>query len=439
LARDNRSRPVEGGAVTELHDRGGRDPFGGRPAGDAADAVVSAERDALIGAAAAVLGERDASLLDLHLRHGLSPAEIAEELGVAANTAHQQLFRLRDRLGSAIGCLLLWHRGTPECAELAALVDGRVEFDAETARLVERHQRSCSDCSDRRAAMTSPVELFSALPIVTVPVAVKLDILSAIQAAGVPLGEPPATLTLAATQSDQPSSGGPPVVAVTADGVPAGGDERSGRRRAGWLLVAAAVLVALVGTALVVGADDGPVAAPGPPADAPAATGTPRSGDPGADDLAGSGTEPATTPPAAPTTAAPPPATAPPVTVPPPVVPPAVATTAPRPQATSPPPPPPTAPPPPSPTAPSTTAPAPPPRIVSFSVAGAPGTLICPAGTPRRFTWSTTLATSVTLTIAGSTRVVPASGSLDTCGSAGATATLVATSPGGSVQRSLTL
>jgi hypothetical protein len=65
--------------------------------------------------------------------------------------------------------------------------------------------------------------------------------------------------------------------------------------------------------------------------------------------------------------------------------------------------------------------------------------LICPAGTPRRFTWSTTLATSVTLTIAGSTRVVPASGSLDTCGSAGATATLVATSPGGSVQRSLTL
>ena len=49
------------------------------------------------------LGPRDASLVDLQMRHGLTPAEIADELGVTPNAAHQQLFRMRERLGNAVG------------------------------------------------------------------------------------------------------------------------------------------------------------------------------------------------------------------------------------------------------------------------------------------------------------------------------------------------
>ena len=64
---------------------------------DPAQAMEDAELAALVWDAADALGDRDASLLDLHLRHGLSPAEIAEELGVKANAAHQSLHRMRDR------------------------------------------------------------------------------------------------------------------------------------------------------------------------------------------------------------------------------------------------------------------------------------------------------------------------------------------------------
>jgi RNA polymerase sigma factor (sigma-70 family) len=196
LARENRSRPMDGAVVTDLHDRGGHDPFAGRRgAGDTSDVVADLERDDLIDAAAVALGERDASLLDLHLRHGLTPAEIADELGVTPNAAHQQLFRMRARLGSTIGSLVLWRSGRPQCPTLAQLVPAGERFDAATARIVERHQRTCTECTDRRALLTSPTELFAALPIAVLPLGAKLDIFAAVRSAGVPLGEPPAGLT----------------------------------------------------------------------------------------------------------------------------------------------------------------------------------------------------------------------------------------------------
>ena len=66
-------------------------------------------------AATAALGERDASLADLLLRHQLSPAEIADEMGVEPNNAHQLLFRLRTKLGDAVANYLVWRNGRP-CA-----------------------------------------------------------------------------------------------------------------------------------------------------------------------------------------------------------------------------------------------------------------------------------------------------------------------------------
>jgi RNA polymerase sigma factor (sigma-70 family) len=72
------------------------------PGTDPATAAEDGSRDELVWAAAAALGERDASVLDLHLRHGLAPGEIAEALDVAPNHAHQLLFRLKERLATAI-------------------------------------------------------------------------------------------------------------------------------------------------------------------------------------------------------------------------------------------------------------------------------------------------------------------------------------------------
>jgi len=60
----------------------------------AADALAGTGAD-IVWAASAALGERDASILDLHLRHGMAASELAEALGVTPNNAHQLLFRLR--------------------------------------------------------------------------------------------------------------------------------------------------------------------------------------------------------------------------------------------------------------------------------------------------------------------------------------------------------
>ena len=42
-------------------------------------AAASSEQEVMVWAAAAALGDRDASVLDLHIRHGLSSAEIAKD------------------------------------------------------------------------------------------------------------------------------------------------------------------------------------------------------------------------------------------------------------------------------------------------------------------------------------------------------------------------
>src|SRR5262245_29855744 len=115
LERDRRSLPAGDDTVLAVLDRRVEH-------GDIAADVADQERDQLIWAAAAALGERDASLLDLHLRHDLGAADIADELGVVPNTAHQQLFRLRGRLASAIRAWVLWRDGQQRCPALASVL-----------------------------------------------------------------------------------------------------------------------------------------------------------------------------------------------------------------------------------------------------------------------------------------------------------------------------
>lgn len=67
--------------------------------------------------------ERDAELLDLTLRHGLTPAEVGEVVGMNRNAANQAVHRVRGRLKAAIEARVLWRSGEPVCAGLAAALD----------------------------------------------------------------------------------------------------------------------------------------------------------------------------------------------------------------------------------------------------------------------------------------------------------------------------
>ncbi len=187
LKKENRSQPMEAEVMTGIHDRQERDDLLGsnRPTDTAAISEIRDRQD-LLWSVTSVLGERDASLLDLALRHQLSTAEIAHELGVEVNNAHQLLFRLRNKLGDAVANFLVWRDGKPRCTELQTLV-ADLDFDASTNRKVNKHTKSCEICSTERAAVVDPQKLFGAIPIAIAPLALRTKTAAALSAAGVPV------------------------------------------------------------------------------------------------------------------------------------------------------------------------------------------------------------------------------------------------------------
>ena len=148
------------------------------------------EVQSLVWGAAEALGERDLTALDLHLRHGLEPAEIGEVLGINRNAANQLVHRMRGRLSTAVGCRVLWDAGRPRCATLRRQLahEGVAAFDARAVRLTDRHAGSCDACTRRRELRLDPTKLFAAMPIPVVGLAIKQQAAAALAGAGVPMG-----------------------------------------------------------------------------------------------------------------------------------------------------------------------------------------------------------------------------------------------------------
>jgi RNA polymerase sigma factor (sigma-70 family) len=234
LERERRSTPAGGPADPVMAALPGGDP-------DPAAAVEDHSRDELVWAAAAALGERDASVLDLHLRHGLTPAEIAEALDVAPNHAHQLLFRLKERLAAAIRSWVLWRHGVPRCADLRAALAGAgiAAFGPDAMRTIGRHAGDCEACTADRDEVLAPERLFAVVPIALAPPLLKARAAAALEAGGVPMA------------GSEHVQGGP-----------------AGRRRRPWRGLAAAGVAAVVVVALVVAlagrAGDGELATTAP-------------------------------------------------------------------------------------------------------------------------------------------------------------------------------
>lgn len=193
LARDRRSVAVGDETTLALADAA-------RPGPDVADTVTRREQHDLVWAAAAALGERDASVLDLHLRHGLEPGEIAEALGINANNAHQVLFRLRARLGGAVQAWVLWNDGEPRCDELATILatSGVVAFGPDAVRVIGRHADGCPVCEDQRAAALAPEAMFAAVPGLVAPATLRDRVRDGLAAEGVPVKPPRSRVALGA-------------------------------------------------------------------------------------------------------------------------------------------------------------------------------------------------------------------------------------------------
>jgi RNA polymerase sigma factor (sigma-70 family) len=366
---------------------------------DPGEAMHRNEQVDLVWAAASALGERDASVLDLHLRHGLGAAELAEALGVTANNAHQLLFRLRKRLAVAVRGWVLWRNGRPACAELAAVLQaaGITAFGPAAVTRIERHSDACTACLSRREQRLAPEAMFAAVPILAVAPMVRAQAASALEAAGVPMQ---GSSALGPGQSGPGGPGGP--------GGAHGGSKRRrgrGRHRRTQLLAVAAVVLVLAVTAIVA-EPLGDFEEIGAPAES------------------GTSTTPDTTASTTSTTA---------VTTTSTSAPRSTTTTTVRSTVTTP------STLPEDPDDGTTTEPAAdPPVIGGFRIAGLDKQ--CRGGIIHTATWSTTNATSAIISVVGGPPTeVPPSGTTTVCGPAGATFELVATGPGGNASATATV
>lgn len=210
LRKEQRSLTVDDETMSAVTDAGAADVD---PLAD----LDQAGRVALVWDAAAALGERDRSVLDLHLRHGLSAAELADELGTTPNNANQVMFTLRKRLGNAVRALVLWRAGHPTCADLrqGLAAAGLTSFGAPMVKAIDRHVEGCDVCDDDRTERLSPAALFAAAPIVAAPVLLKANAASALTEAGVPMAG-----STAGSAAGTTGAGAPGASAASGSGAP---------------------------------------------------------------------------------------------------------------------------------------------------------------------------------------------------------------------------
>jgi RNA polymerase sigma factor (sigma-70 family) len=152
-------------------------------------AAEDSELADLVWESAAALGARDAELLDLTLRHGLTPAEVGDVVGLNRNAANQAVHRVRQRLRAAIEARVLWRSGEPVCPKLAATLDaaGVTEFGADAVQVTESHASGCKVCQERRESKLEPSALFGAVPFVILPIVLKMKVAHALSESGVPM------------------------------------------------------------------------------------------------------------------------------------------------------------------------------------------------------------------------------------------------------------
>ncbi len=199
VRRDARSTPGDPETMARIERTA--PPSSGAPAGfrvedrvaaadDPARAAEDDEIAELVWGAAEALGARDSEVLDLTLRHGMTPADIAEVIGTNRNAANQMVHRARTHLKDAVCARVLWRRGRPECGDLAdALADAGVNgFGAAAVRVATEHAATCDLCTQRRALRLDPTRVFAAIPVVAAPALLKQRTAHALMADGVPVG-----------------------------------------------------------------------------------------------------------------------------------------------------------------------------------------------------------------------------------------------------------
>ncbi len=163
--------------------------------GRVSDAAEPVDLPSLVEDAAAGLNPAEREAIELQLRQGLEPAEIAIILGLSRKRVQSLLPRARDQMLASIGVLLVGRAGRDDCRELASMLsdwDGRLSVPLR--KRVHRHIERCGACTARRAVELRPARLLGLSPPAAIAAATAESLRSA---AGPPAALRAHTLTLA--------------------------------------------------------------------------------------------------------------------------------------------------------------------------------------------------------------------------------------------------
>ena len=128
------------------------------------------ETRALVRAAIAELDPADGEISELHLRHGLYGADLADILGVSRGQAHALAARARSRFEKSLGVLLLARSERQHCQDLSAILDEEGGSTTRSLRRrVKRHIGRCEVCGVRKRGGLNPAILLGLLPAVPMP------------------------------------------------------------------------------------------------------------------------------------------------------------------------------------------------------------------------------------------------------------------------------
>lgn len=125
--------------------------------------------------ALASLTARDYALLDLHLRQGLNPHEIAHVLGTGKKDAETILTRMKKAATDAIDAYVIARRGA--CPELRQALASYATppFDEGARNIAQRHVASCETCRQEKLRLPNMFEVFAAFTPIAAPLALKGD------------------------------------------------------------------------------------------------------------------------------------------------------------------------------------------------------------------------------------------------------------------------
>jgi DNA-directed RNA polymerase specialized sigma24 family protein len=105
---------------------------------------------------------RDYALLDLSLRRGLTPEDVADVAGLSQSGIYATLGRLRGLLEEAFAAWVLHAYGRDDCAGLAAAAPAAAEMTPALRRHISSHVEECAVCRATRARYPLAGDVFAA-------------------------------------------------------------------------------------------------------------------------------------------------------------------------------------------------------------------------------------------------------------------------------------